>query len=99
MIVVAYILLALATLAASFDAKLLIVDVAWADYRLYKNRAARISLAISTTIALGFVALPVLLGGVHFAWHGHSGWAIVVALGSLLLSAFAFVGLAGAFKP
>ncbi len=95
MTTVAQILVLVATFAASYVAKLLIFDVAWRDHRVHRSSATSRILGISIAIGVGLVAIPFGLGEWLLA-SGHPIGAIVVAVGSLALSAAGFVVIASA---
>jgi hypothetical protein len=98
MVTISYVLAALATLAACYIAKLLVLDVAWRDHRVRRSSSTARTLAVCITGALVLLALPTALAGSLIAC-GHPGWAIVVAIGSLALSGIGFVVLANAAMP
>jgi hypothetical protein len=93
---VAQIFLALAALAALYDSKILVWDIAVADLRAGSGGWGTVIFAIIVSAA--FIALPTLIG-VRFVLAGRSTAALLVALGSLALSALGFVVLSAAFTP
>jgi hypothetical protein len=98
MAVVAYVFVTLATLAACYVAKILVVDIAWADLRQSRDASTIRVMLLCIAIAAVVVAIPAALAGGLVA-NGLAGWAIVVSIGSIVLSGAGFVLLAGAFKP
>jgi hypothetical protein len=98
MVTTSWILLVLATLAACYVAKLIVIDVGWRDHRVHRDSSTARTLAVCIAIALVVIALPSALGS-GLITGGHPGWAIVVAIGSLVLSGLGFVVLANASRP
>ena len=96
--IVAYVLIAVATLAAVYDAKILVLDVAWTDHRVNASSSTRNVLLGCLAGSAALIALPLALGG-WLACSGHNGWAITVAILSLVISALGFVVLAGGSRP
>lgn len=92
----AVVLLALAALAALYDSKILIWDIAYADVRIYSGSWATVIFAV--IVSAGFVALP--LGfGIRSLRAGRSKLAAGIAAASLALSVVGFVILQAAFIP
>jgi len=89
-------LLALAALAALYDSKILIWDIAVADVRIYSGSWGMVIFAV--LVSAGFVALPLVLG-TRFVRAGRSKMAALIAVGSLVSSAVGFVILQAAFIP
>lgn len=93
---IARILLALAALAALYDSKILIWDIAVGDLRIYSGSWGEVIFAV--VVSAGFVALPIVLG-TRFLRRGHGKAAALIAVGSLALSALGFAILSTAFTP
>jgi hypothetical protein len=91
--VIARLLLLLATLAALYDSKILVWDIAVADLRAGSGGWPTVIFAV--VVSLGFVLLPLYLG----LRARSKKVAILIAVGSLLLSALGFVVLSAAFTP
>jgi hypothetical protein len=87
---------AVAILAALYDSKILVWDIAVADVR--QASGGRFTVAFAVLVSAAFVSLPALLG-MRWALAGRPGASLAVALLSLALSAGGFVILASAFTP
>jgi hypothetical protein len=85
-----------AALAALYDGKILVWDIAVADLRAGSGGAATVVFAVIVSAA--FTALPVAVG-LRWAISGRAGAALLVALASLLMSGGGFVILTTAFTP
>lgn len=94
---VAYVLVTVAVFAATYVARLLVVKIAWADHKLRPTTSTRATLAVCLGLAAVLIAIPLFLAGGLLP--AHPGWASLVALASIVLSAAGFVVLAGAFRP
>ena len=86
-------LLALAALAALYDSKILVWDIAVADLRAGSGGWPTVVFAL--LVSAGFVLLPLYLG----LRARQKRIAILIAGGSILLSILGFVVLSAAFTP
>ncbi len=89
-------LVALASLAALYDSKILIWDIALADLRIHSGGWGTVIVAV--VVSAGFVALPLVVG-LRWALKGRPTAAMLISAGSLALSVVGFVVLSAAFTP
>jgi hypothetical protein len=94
---VALVLNALAAVGGLYDARRLIFDVALEDLKQSRTAGSWLVLAATGVASLLLVGVPLAVGG-GLAWRGHAGWSLLVAVGSLVASAIAFVVVSGAFS-
>ncbi len=97
MAIAAWVLFALSSLTTGAIAKMLIVDIAWSDYRS-STASSWMELGICSVLGLAFVGVPAALQ-LWLIRAGHPGWAMVMAVGAILLSLGALLVLAPAFTP
>lgn len=86
----------LAILGALYVAKMLVVDVAWADHRIHGGGWGAIFICLILGAAI--VALPAALG-LQLGLRGQTGASLGVGLGALALDGLAFAIVALAFTP
>ena len=84
----------IATVAALYVAKLVAIDVGWRE----RHSSSTTSLVVCAAIGAAIVALPLALGG-GLVRAGHPGWALAVAIGSLVVSGVGVFFIASAARP